>query len=501
MPTRKLPHLVIFNPDQWRGDTLGHVGNPGAVTPNLDAFAATDAVSFRNAFCQNPVCTPSRCSFMTGWYPHVAGHRTMHYMLHPEHGEPNLLKTLKDAGYFVWWGGKNDLVPGQDGYETYCDVRHQASAADFRRWGHTPRPGLHGWTDWRGTPQDDTYYSFYAGKLDTGSDSIYCDGDWATVLGAVDFLRAYDGERPLCLFLALGYPHPPYGVEEPWYSRIDRQRVPPRLPTPADWGGKPSILAGIARNQKLQSWSEARWQELRATYYGMCARTDHQFGLVTDALRATGRYDDSAVFVFADHGDFTGDYGLVEKTQNTFEDCLTRVPFLIKPPAGVPVRPRVSDALVELVDFPATVEALTGIAPRHTHFGRSLLPVLAGESDTHRDAVFCEGGRCHGERQCMELASTDNQAPTGLYWPRLVLQAGEGPEHTKAVMCRTRDWKYVRRLYEADELYDLRADPGELRNRSADPACRDVLAALKDRLLTFFLETGDVVPREPDRRG
>ncbi|MBC7317577.1 MAG: arylsulfatase, partial [Chloroflexi bacterium] len=169
----------------------------------------------------------------------------------------------------------------------------------------------------------------------------------------------------------------------------------------------------------------------------------------------------------------------VEKTQNTFEDCLSRVPFIIKPPAWVPVKPGVRDALVELIDFPATVEALTGITPTHTHFGRSLLPLLAGETDEHRDAVFCEGGRLHGERHCMELESTDSQVPTGLYYPRVNLQTSEGPEHTKATMCRTKRYTYVRRLYEEDELYDLYEDPGELRNRIGDPALKGVLAELK----------------------
>jgi arylsulfatase A-like enzyme len=176
------------------------------------------------------------------------------------------------------------------------------------------------------------------------------------------------------------------------------------------------------------------------------------------------------------------------------------VPFLIKPPAGVPISPRVSEALVELIDFPATVEALTGITPAHTHFGRSLLPVLAGETDDHRDAVFCEGGRLHGETHCMELESTSSQNPTGLYWPRMDMQRREGPQHSKSVMCRTRDFKYVRRVYEMDELYDLRSDPHELNNRIDDPELASVLAELKERLLTFFLETGDVVPHDTDHR-
>jgi arylsulfatase A-like enzyme len=487
----KLPHIVIFNPDQWRGDVLGHMGNPAAVTPNLDECVRTDAVSFQNAFCQNPVCTPSRCSFMTGWYPHVRGHRTMYHMLRSD--EPVLLKTLKDAGYFVWWGGKNDLVPGQLGYEDYCHVKYNPERPTY--------PNLHSLQDWRGETGSDTYYSFYHGRLEKDDDEdVYYDGDWANVLGAIDFIKDAPQDQPLCIYLPLGYPHPPYAVEDPFYSMIDRSNIPPRLPAPVEWAGKPSILKGIQEGQNLKGWSEERWTELRATYYGMCARVDHQFGMLIEALREAGLYNDTAVFLFSDHGDFTGDYGLVEKTQNTFEDCLTRVPFLIKPPAWVPARPRVSEALVELIDFPATVEALTGIAPQHTHFGRSLLLVLAGETDRHRDAVFCEGGRLHDEVHCMELESTSFQNPGGLYYPRMAIQRSEGPEHTKATMCRTEDYKYVRRLYESDELYDLRADPGELHNRIDDPALGSVLSELKERLLTFYLETCDVVPHDADRR-
>ena len=185
------------------------------------------------------------------------------------------------------------------------------------------------------------------------------------------------------------------------------------MPAPESWAALPSMLKGLVEAQGLHGWTEERWAELRATYYGMCGRVDHQFGLVVEALRQRGLYDDTALFFFSDHGDYTGDYGLVEKTQNTFEDCLTRVPFVVKPPRSVPVRPRVCDALVELVDFPATVEALAGITPRHTHFGRSLLPLVAGTAGEHRDAVFCEGGRLRGERHCMELESADQQTPEG----------------------------------------------------------------------------------------
>lgn len=468
------------------------MGNPAAQTPVLDAWAQTDAVSFGNAFCQNPVCTPSRCSFMTGWYPHVRGHRTMYHMLRPD--EPCLLRTLKENGYVVWWGGKNDLVPGQNGYDDYCDIRFEPDS-DTR-----PMFAMDRASEWRGAPDSDTWYSFQVGRLDTGADEVYRDGDWANVLGAIDFIKRYDGDDPLCIYLPITYPHPPYGVEDPWYSAIDRSALPDRIPAPADWSGKPSILPRLHERQRLASWTEGRWDELRATYLGMCARVDHQFGLLLDALREREMYDDSAIFMFSDHGDFTGDFGIVEKTQNTFEDCLTRVPMLVKPPADVPVRPRITDALVELIDIPATVEALTGIEPQHTHFGHSLLPILAGETDTGRDAVFCEGGRRRGEDQARELQSAGSNDPANLYWPRISIQVSDDVAHTKAIMCRTADHKYVRRLYEQDEFYDLREDPGETRNRIDDPACAEDAVRLRDRLLTHYLDTADVVPFDTDLR-
>ena len=493
----KQPHIIIFNPDQWRGDVMGHHGNPAAVTPNLDRIIESDAVSFNRAFCQNPVCTPSRCSFMTGWYPHVRGHRTMFHMLQPD--EPVLLKLLKEAGYFVFWGGKNDLVPRQDGFADYCHVKYEAP--------QPPSPNLHSADQWRGEPDGDNYYSFFAGKLPgtakprggSATGEVYYDNDWAMVDGAIEQIQNAPADQPLCIYLPLGYPHPPYGVEEPWFSQIDRERIPRRLPSP-DWTLKPSLVAGIYERQGLQGWSEERFNELRAVYYGMCARVDAQFGMVTQALKDNGMYDDSAIFFFSDHGDFTGDYGLVEKTQNTFEDCLTRVPLVVKPPADAPIQPGIRDQLVELIDFTATAYEWAGIEPGYDHFGRSLAPLIAGAADEHRDAVYCEGGRRIGEEQAMEQDSPSFYDPSGLYWPRVQLQGSEKGEHSKATMCRTRDYKYVRRLYESDELYDLRRDPGELENRINDPAYAQILAELRERMLSWYQETCDVVPYKTDAR-
>jgi len=355
--------------------------------------------------------------------------------------------------------------------------------------------------DWRGKPGSDTYYSFFKGRLETPDEEFVAHHDWACVQAAAQQILEMPEGRPLCIYLPLITPDHPFAVEEPFYGMIDREQVPPRIPTPEDWSGKSSMLRGLNKNFNMNTWSEERWHELRAVYYGQCARIDHQLGMIVDALKTRGIFDDTALFFFSDHGEYLGDYGVVDINQNTFEDSLTHVPFIIKPPGAVPVKPGVRDALVELTDLPATVEELTGVSLPEDHFSTSLLPVVAGETNEHRDAVFCEGGRRHGEFQCMELNIGSALNETGLFWPRLSLQRSEGPEHTKAVMCRTRRYKYIRRLYEPDELYDLETDPRELHNRIEDPELAAVLAKLKDRMLTFFLETGDVVPRQLDLRG
>ncbi|MDO8685072.1 MAG: sulfatase-like hydrolase/transferase [Clostridiales bacterium] len=107
-------------------------------------MVSEEAVSFRHAFCQSPVCVPSRCSFMSGWYPHVKGHRTQHHMMSPD--EPVLLGTLKNEGYFVWWAGTNDLIPGENSFDDYCDVKYKPE--------NKPRPkaNLEEYDSWRGSP-------------------------------------------------------------------------------------------------------------------------------------------------------------------------------------------------------------------------------------------------------------------------------------------------------------------------------------------------------------
>jgi len=491
----KKPNILLFVADQMRCDSLGHMGNPASVTPNLDGLLQ-EGVSFRNAYCQNPVCVPSRCSFLTGLYPHTTGHRTMHFLQNPD--EPNILKVMKQAGYEVIWVGRNDVIPGDRTKEEYCDEYYNGVVMeDTKGWssnafGHKGRGAAP-----RVKPEeDDNYYSFYTGRLD--GEEAKESFDWKCMRSALDYLDRRSREadpKPFFLYVTLTFPHPPYGCEEPWYSRIDRKKLPPRRPGIGTLKNKPSMLYGINSKQNLNGWSEERFDELRATYLAMVSRFDHQYGLISEKLKETGVYEDTNVIVFSDHGDYTGDYTITEKVQNCFENPICNVPLLIKPSCGYESRPRISEALAELVDLPETIADMAGIKLPYKQFGVSLMKAVKG-SENHKDAVFCEGGRLHGEEHCMEKG----HGPLSPYWPRLDTQCSEGPEHTKAVMIRMGTLKYIRRLYESDELYDLEKDPMELNNIINDTGYQDVIIKLKERLLTFFLETGDYVPNRRDIR-
>lgn len=145
-------------------------------------------------------------------------------------------------------------------------------------------------------------------------------------------------------------------------------------------------------------------------YLEHVTQTDTDFGTVMSALDANGYADHTAVFVSSDHGDFAGagcellsppfpfltshvagDHHLVEKWPGGMNDILTRVPFI----AHVPGMPggRVTDAPIQLFDIVATFAELAHVNVTHTHFSKSLMPIISGESDGDRSRlVFSEGG-------------------------------------------------------------------------------------------------------------
>ena len=489
---KKKPNIIIFNPDEMRWDTMGHMGNPAAITPALDAFAREDAVSFSNAYCQNPVCVPSRCSFFTGLYPHTTGHRTMGYLL--QENETSLMKELKNAGYYVWANARNDLVAAQHPglVESHVTELYYGGNA-------APAPGFVN-DHPRGVPGSPEFYSFCNGELKLDENGQNYTADDEDVDAACRRIRNPADDRPLCLFVGTLYPHAPYNVEEPYFSAIDRDKLAARI-LPEEGEGKPKMEALLRRYQNLDGMSNAQWDELRAVYLGMCMKVDRQFARICQALKDAGEYDNSAIFFFSDHGDYAGDYGLIEKAQNCFADVLTRVPLLIKPPKGSDVVPGISDSLVELVDFYATAMDFAGVRPDHTHFGRSLRPILADHDRKVRDIVHCEGGRMADEAHCSE--SVDPAVADGfrfsVMWPRYAAQFDD-EAHAKGAMLRSDRWKYVYRAHAACELYDMEADPREQKNLAGRTEYAEIESFFREKALEWYQDTCDVVPFAKDDR-
>ena len=153
------------------------------------------------------------------------------------------------------------------------------------------------------------------------------------------------------------------------------------------------------------------------------------------------------------------------------------------------------DGLVELVDLLPTLLELAEVEAPHAHFGRSLHPVLHGSDVAVRDAAFSEGGFVRGEEYAIEPLLTGT-----VYENKTRLQHDDITLAGRAATIRTADWTYISRVYEGDELYDRRADPGERVNKIGEPDTAGVAEMLRARLLEWMLATSDVVPHERDPR-
>lgn len=461
------PNFVIVVADQLRADALGAFGRTQAQTPELDALAAR-GTTFTNAFVQHSVCAPSRVSFLTGWYPHVRGHRSLYHLLRPS--DPNLLRTLKESGYHVTHVGERGDTFAPGATEVSCD-----------EYGYLERPA----PTWWGTPVDGSPRTYYTGRIDS-SDVLHVD---EAAVRTVEGWLADPPRRPWVLYVPLFFPHPPFGVDEPWFSLHDRAAMPPPRPRPS--GAEPQYMQAIRDRFGLEHLDPDDWREIAATYAGMVSRLDWHVGRIMRALDASGEGDDSVVAFFSDHGEYLGDYGLIEKWTSGLHDCLVRTPLLLAGP-GVPSGAR-RDALVEMVDLVPTVLELAGEAAPYTHFGRSLLPVLASESAPHREYAFAEAGFTLAEEPLLERAPWPYDIKAGMQHEEPVL-AG------KAVAVRSAAWTYVWRLYEPPELYDRRADPGEVDNIAGRADLGTVEAELRDAVLRWMVETADVLPWDEDPR-
>lgn len=472
------PNLILFMPDEMRADALACYGNPLTRTPNFDKLAQT-GTRFANCHVQYPVCGASRCSLLTGWPTSVRGHRSLFYFLRPN--EPNMFRYLRQAGYDVHWFGKNDALAAESFYDSVTMWNYPEPEPLANPDGHVQqRVGGHN------SFYPDTFLGRKRGDRRSGA-------EYRHIQAAIRVLEQKETDRPFCIFLPLSSPHPPYAPPEDFYSMYDPADIhglrPRNLPR------KPSYIEGIRKAYGLDGLGDDVFRKVRALYYGMVSYSDWLLGELLEAVDRTNHDRDTAIFLLSDHGDYAGDYGLVEKWPSGLEDVLTHVPVIARVPGGS--RGNSSENMTELFDVMATCLDLAGVQAQHTHFARSLMPQIHGGAGNPERAAFAEGGYNEYEPQCFE----DNQSMGTLYYPKGHLQCTQPQTISRAAMIRTHDYKLVSRPQGQSELYVYKNDPQELHNRFGDKDVIDIQCELQQQLLHWYVNTTGIAPFDKDQRG
>ena len=433
------PNILWICTDQQRWDTIHALGNEFIRTPNIDRLVH-QGVAFNTAYCQSPICTPSRASFLTGLYPSTV-HGTTNGNLFWGEGAPLVSKLLRDSGYDCGMVGKFHLAGGwrrveprplDDGYRVW-------------EWSHAPRndwPEGHDYKDWLAAKGVDL------GELRTNPAKIPPDlhrEAWCTQRAMAFIETERPANQPWLLSINYYYPHPPFDPPEEYRQRYD----PTALPTPAF---QPSDLSPQEKLSKIDFQSHAQTpesfnsQEIKAAYYGMIEFLDDLLGQLLESLERSGQIENTLIVFMSDHGEMLGDHGLTQKGCRFYEG-LVRVPLIFCWPRQFQQN-LVSKALVELTDITPTLLDLCGIEQPEKMLGHSLLPILTGEANPqqHRNQVRCE-------------------------YYRALKDDAHGFEGSYASMIRDDRYKLVvYHGHNTGELFDLRTDPDEFYNLWDDPA-------------------------------
>jgi arylsulfatase A-like enzyme len=267
---------------------------------------------------------------------------------------------------------------------------------------------------------------------------------------------------------------------------------------PANTPRLPRFHQALRKAMRLDQLTDQDFRQVQAVYLGMVSYADSILGELLDAIEKNKRTKDTAIFYFSDHGDYAGDYGLVEKWPNAMHDPLTRVPLIARIPGGQ--NGHVVNEIVELFDVMATCLDLAGIEARHTHFAQSLVPQLNGKPGDANRAAFCEGGYNTNEPQCFEpLDQFDS--PADAYYPKIALQDQRPDTVTRSSMIRTQYQKLIYRPDDQSEFYDLAQDPLELHNVYGRASHRKSQRELFAQLMNWYVRTADVAPKKLDPRG
>ena len=434
------PNIVWYCTDQQRFDTIAALGNPHVATPTLDALVR-QGTALTHAYCQSPICTPSRASFMTGMYPSRIHNTRNGNESWPDH-PPLISKLLADSGYDCGLVGKFHLQSSGQRTEPRLDDGYR-----YWRFSHAPRddwPQGHDYADWvraRGGDLD---------ALRAGEDRVPPELHQTTWL--TDCALAFiDQQRSGPWFLSLNPydPHPPFIPPRVYAERFDPETMPGPHFRESDLKQQ-ERLKDVAFQTLAERPEAFDGRALQARYYAMIAQIDEQFARLMAGLEASGQRDDTVIVFSSDHGEMLGDHGLLYKGCRFYEG-LVRVPLLFSWPGRIRSDLRAA-ALVELIDLAATLLDLAGVEAPEAMQGRSLLPILTGDADPdrHRPFVRCE------------------------YFDALDESNVQG-SRSFATMYRDDRFKLcVYHSHGTGELYDLRADPWEFDDLWAHPDHQDL---------------------------
>lgn len=433
------PNILWICTDQQRFDTIRALGNLNAQTTRLDKLIE-EGTTFNQAYCQSPVCAPSRASFLTGRYPRTTRCRQNGQSIPAD--EVLISKIFSDAGYRCGLAGKLHLASCSDGkVEKRTDDGY-----DPFHWSHHPQPDWeeNEYTQWL-TEKGQNWFGLQGEKINPyvhyGPPAEYSQTAWCAEK-TIEFIKNEKG-RPWFFSFNCFDPHHPFDPPKEYLEKFnfDDMPLPSMHPNEADAKTTFQKLDRIwAHNNpgefQVEAMTDQDKRTVYAAYMAMVSLIDDQVGRILDALEETGQADNTLVVFMSDHGEMLGDHGIYFKGPH-FYDCQMRVPLIMRWPNGGVLKSRQVDGFVELVDLMPTFLEAAGLKVPSAVQGKSLLPLLLGgnEQDHCKKQVYAE----------YYNAWTHNDA--------------------YGTMLRTQDWKIV--VYHGTnqgEFYNLKEDPEEFFN-------------------------------------
>ena len=433
-------NVLFFMSDEHSREIAGCYGNRIVRTPNIDALAARGVV-FENAYCNSPICVPSRASLATGDYVHRIG--CWDSAAAYDGRVPSWHHRVRDAGHDMVSIGKLHYR-GADDDNGMSEVHHPIYIVD-------------GIGDTHGLLRRDKRVREVARELaeEAGRGwSPYTRYDTRVADATVRWLRERKDratDKPWVLFSSMVSPHYPLMAPDEFYELYAGTDLPrPRLYGEADRPDHP-VIAHYRETWNYDDYFDA--QRLRAgltAYYGLCSFLDYQVGRILAALEESGFAKDTLVIYTSDHGESLGNRGLWGKSV-MYEES-SGVPLVMAGP-GVAAGQRCATA-VSLVDaYPTVVESVCGdLDARERSLPGDSLITLAREQPADR-VVFSE---LH-----------DDGSMTGEF------------------MVRRGDWKLVHYVGHSPQLFDLAADPFEEHDLAGRPEAADIRSRLYDELYSI----------------